>query len=53
MPILLTLEQVVNGGITNNLTQGGNGSVPQFGGFPKSNLASKFINFGTNEASIF
>jgi hypothetical protein len=28
MPILLTLEQqVVNGGTTNNLTQGGNGVV--------------------------
>jgi hypothetical protein len=23
--------------------------VPQFGGLPKSNLASKFINFGTND----
>jgi hypothetical protein len=42
----LTLEQVVNGGTTNNFTKVIIDIMLQFGGFLESNLVSKFISFG-------
>jgi hypothetical protein len=52
-PILLTLEEFVNGGIVNNLTKVIVDSVLQYGGLSKFDLASKLINFGANGVSIF
>ncbi len=47
-PILLTLEQILNGGITNILTIMIMVSVLQIGGLFKSNFVLKLINFGAN-----
>jgi len=47
------LEQLVNGGTTNNLTKVIVESVFQNGGLKKSNLVSKLISFGPNGVSIF
>jgi hypothetical protein len=52
-PILLTLEQLVNGGIVNNLTKVIVDNVLQYGGLSKSDLVSKFISFGVDGTSIF
>jgi hypothetical protein len=52
-PILLTLEQLVNGGIVNNLTKVIVDSVLQYGGLSKFDLVSKLINFGANGISVF
>jgi hypothetical protein len=52
-PILLTLEQLVNGGIVNNLTKVIVDNVLQYGGLSKSDLVSKFISFGVDGVSIF
>jgi hypothetical protein len=43
VPILLTLEQMVNGGKTNNFKKVVMGIVLQFGNLSKSNIASKLM----------
>jgi hypothetical protein len=52
-PILLTLQQLVNGGIVNNLTKVTMENVLQYGRLSKFDLASKLISFGSNGVSIF
>jgi hypothetical protein len=52
-PILLTLEQLVNGGIVNNLTKFIVDNVLQYGGLSKFDLVSKLISFGVDGVSIF
>jgi hypothetical protein len=51
--ILLTLEQLVNGGTTNNLTKVLMDNVLQYGGLSESNLVSKLISFGAYEVLVF
>ncbi len=52
-PILLTLKQLVNGGIVNNLTKVIVDNVLQYGGLSKFDLASKLISFATDGVVIF
>jgi hypothetical protein len=43
VPVLLTLEQMLNGGRTNNVKKVVMGIVLQFGNLSKSNIASKLM----------
>ncbi len=51
--ILLTLEQVLFGAISNNLIKMIMGSLLQHGGLFETNLVSKLISFGANGALVF
>jgi hypothetical protein len=51
--VLLNLEQLVNGGITNNFKKVIVDSVFQYGGLLESDLVSKLTSFGANGISIF
>jgi hypothetical protein len=53
IPILLTLEQVLFGVTTNNLTNVIVANLLQYGGHSKTNLASKLIKFGVDVLSVF
>jgi hypothetical protein len=52
-PILLSLDQLVNGGIADNLTNIIVDNVLQYGGLSKFDLVSKFISCGVDGVSIF
>jgi sulfur relay (sulfurtransferase) DsrF/TusC family protein len=52
-PILLTLEQLVNGVAIDNLKKFIVDNVLQYGGLSKSNLVSKLISFGANGVLVF
>jgi hypothetical protein len=47
------LEQLVNGGTTNNLTKVIVDNVLQYGGLSKFDLVSKLISFGANGVLVF
>jgi hypothetical protein len=51
--ILLTLEQVLFGATTNNLTKVIVRSLLQYGGLFETNILFKLINFGANGVLIF
>jgi hypothetical protein len=51
-PILLSLEQLVNVGIVDNLTKVIVDNVFQYQGLSKFDLVSKLISFGLDEISI-
>jgi hypothetical protein len=53
IPIFLTLEQVLFGVTTNNLTKVIMANLLQYGGLCKTNLASKLINFGVDGLLVF
>ncbi len=53
IPILFTLEQVLFGVTTNNLTKVIVANLLQYGCLSKSNLASKLINFGVDGLLVF
>jgi hypothetical protein len=52
-PILLTLEQLVNGGTIDNLTKVIMDNVLQYGGLSKFDFVSKLISFGANGVLVF
>jgi hypothetical protein len=52
-PILLTLEQLVNGGTIDNLTKVIVDNVLQYEGLSKFDLVSKLIGFGANGVLVF
>jgi hypothetical protein len=52
-PILVTLEQLVNGGTIDNLTEVIMDNVFQYGGLSKFDLVSKLISFGANGVLVF
>ncbi len=52
-PILLTLEQLVNCGTTDNLTKVIVDNVLQYGGLSKFDFVSKLISFGANGVLVF
>jgi hypothetical protein len=52
-PILVTLEQLVDGGTINNLTKVIVDNVFQYGGLSKFDLVSKLISFGANGVLVF
>jgi len=53
IPILLTLEQVLFCGTTNNLTKVIVTSLLQNGGFFNTHLVLKLISFGANVVLVF
>ncbi len=52
-PILLTMEQLVNGGTIDNLTKVIVDNVLQYEGLSKFDLVSKLIRFGANGVLVF
>jgi len=52
-PILLTLEQLVNGGTIDNLTKVIMDNVLQYEGLSKFDLVSKLISFGAHGVLVF
>jgi hypothetical protein len=50
LPMLLSLEQVVDGGTSKNLTKVIATAVKKAGGFDRKDIASKFMSFGTGKS---